>query len=132
MVSSAFETTDSVVSYRLARDRQIKAFEEGTLSREEVCDAQPELRRVAHHHGVALDDECPICECQEVVLVTFAFGSGLPNGGRVISKLRDVRRLRARGKPSDCYRIEVCQSCWWNHLRESFSVDGGQPATSTG
>jgi hypothetical protein len=126
------EATEGVVSYRLARERQVNAFKEGLKSRAEVCDAQPELRRVAHHHGVALGDECPICEGQELVLVTFAFGPGLPNGGRVISQLRDVRGLRARGKPSDCYRIEVCQNCWWNHLMESFSVDGGQPATSTG
>jgi len=120
------------VSYRLARERQVTAFRQGDRTESEVCDAQPELRRVAHHHGVKIDDACPICDADDLVMVTFAFGPGLPKGGRVISQLRDVRQLRNRGRPSDCYRIEVCLKCWWNHLRESFSVDGGEPASSTG
>lgn len=132
MVKSGSDAPEGYVSYRLAREREVRAFHDGHRTRSEVCDAQPELRRVANHHGVALDDDCPICDGDKLVMVTFAFGSGLPTGGRVISKLRDVRRLRLRGKPSDCYRIEVCQNCWWNHLRESFSVDGGHAATSTG
>ncbi len=117
-------TTSGVVSYRLARQRVVDAVTDGRQDAEQVCDAQPELRRVAHNHGTVLPDACPLCDGDDLVAVTFAFGSGLPNSGRVVSDLGEARRLRNRGKPSTWYVIEVCRQCWWNHLRESFEISG--------
>jgi hypothetical protein len=108
----------------LARQRLVDAFVRGRRTTEEVCDAQPELRRVAHSCSTPLSEPCPICEGDDMVAVTFAFGAGLPKHGRVLATNADVRRLRRRGKPSTCYLIEVCRQCWWNHLRESFAVSG--------
>ena len=84
----------------------------------------PELRRVAHHWGIELPEPCPICEGDDLVTVQFAFGPGLPGSGRVVSDLREARRLMTRGQPSTCYLIEVCRQCWWNHLRESYGLSG--------
>lgn len=113
---------DGVVSYRLARQRVITAVEAGHRQQHEVCDAQPELRRVAHNHATPLDEDCPICESDDLVLVTFAFGPGLPKAGRCVTDRRELMSLRRRGKPTTCYRVEVCRQCWWNHLRESFQL----------
>lgn len=113
-----------VISYRLARQRTVDAFLRGQKTTEEVCDAQPELRRVAHSFGRSVPDPCPICEGGDLVTVMFAFGPGLPNSGRVLADLAETRKLRTRGKPSTCYLIEVCRQCWWNHLRESYGVSG--------
>ena len=113
-----------VVSYRLARQRMIDSFTSGHHSIEEVCDAQPELRRVAHAFGVALPEPCPICDGDELVTVNFAFGPGLPKAGRVLADLKEMRQLGTRGNPSTCYLIEVCRQCWWNQLRESHGVSG--------
>ena len=113
-----------MVSYRLARQRLVEAFSRGAKSAEEVCDAQPELRRVAHSCGVPTGEPCPICESDELVTVAFAFGPGLPRSGRVLTGLAEMRKLRSRGKPATCYLVEVCRSCWWNHLRESYGVTG--------
>lgn len=118
-----------VISYRLTRDRAVSAYHKGHRSALEVCDAQPELRRVAHHHASPLAEPCPICGADELGTVLFAFGPGLPRSGRLIADLNDMRQLRGRGRPSTCYAIEVCQSCWWNHLRESFPV---RPAAARG
>lgn len=115
---------DSVVSYRLARERLVELFEQGQRTTDEVCDAQPELRRVAHNFGTALKDPCPICKGDDLVAVSFAFGPGLPNAGRVITDLAEAKKLRSRGRPSTCYQLEVCRQCWWNHLRESFGISG--------
>ncbi len=111
-----------VVSYRLARQRLVEAYGRGHKTAEEVCDAQPELRRVAHSCGVSAGEPCPICESDELVTVAFAFGSGLPKAGRVLTGLAEIRKLQARGKPATCYLVEVCRSCWWNHLRESYGI----------
>ncbi len=120
---STAETT-GVVSYRLARQRLVDAYLRGKRTTEEVCDAQPELRRVAHSFGAPLSEPCPICDGDDLVTVSFAFGPGLPNAGRVLADLNEMRKLRNRGKPSTCYLIEVCRQCWWNHLRESYGVSG--------
>jgi hypothetical protein len=116
--------TTGAVSYRLARQRLIDAYSRGHRTAEEVCDAQPELRRVAHSFGAEAGEPCPICESDQLVTVSFAFGTGLPKSGRVLANLAEIRKLRRRGKPSTCYLIEVCRQCWWNHLRESFGVAG--------
>ena len=116
--------TSGAVSYRLARQRLIDAFNRGHRTVEEVCDAQPELRRVAHSFGAEAGEPCPICESDQLVTVSFAFGAGLPKSGRVLGTLAEIRKLRSRGQPSTCYLIEVCRQCWWNHLRESYGVAG--------
>jgi hypothetical protein len=113
-----------VVSYRLARERAIDDYAAGRRTAHEVCDAQPELRRVAHSFGAPTADPCPICDDGDLVTVSFAFGPGLPRAGRVLGTLAEVRKLQTRGKPATCYLIEVCRRCWWNHLRESREVPG--------
>ncbi len=122
------QNRDAVVSYRLARQRTVAAVEAGHRTEHEVCDAQPELRRVAHNHGKPLDDDCPLCESDDLVLVTFAFGPGLPKAGRCVTDPAEMARLRRRPKPTTCYRVEVCRQCWWNHLRESFELPPAQVA----
>lgn len=111
-----------VVSYRLTRQRTVQAFRDGEQLLEDVCDANLELQRVAHHHSRPLSEPCPICGERELVAVTFAFGPGLPTSGRVVSSDADLVRLAHRGRPTTCYSIEVCRQCWWNHLSESYTV----------
>lgn len=115
-------TKAGVVSYRLARQHLVDAFTNGRRTTEEVCDAQPELRRVAHSCATPIQEPCPICEGDDLVAVTFAFGPGLPKHGRVLADNAEMATLRRRGRPATCYLIEVCRQCWWNHLRESFAV----------
>ncbi|MFW2380541.1 MAG: DUF5318 family protein [Acidimicrobiales bacterium] len=114
-----------VVSYRLARQQVVDSVVQGRRDREEVCDAQPELQRVATHHANPLSEPCPICDASDLGVVTFAFGPGLPSGGRCVTDLREMQRLRRRGRPTRGYRVEVCRSCWWNHLRETFLISDG-------
>lgn len=123
-------SSGAVVSYRLARQRTVDAYRAGHQLNSEVCDAQPELRRVAHHHGAPMDDACPICEVDELVWVRFAFGRGLPKSGRCVTDQRELRRLQRRGRPSECYLIEVCRQCWWNHVLELVTYSGTESAAS--
>ncbi len=122
--------SDAVVSYRLARQRALDDVAHGVRQLHEVCDAQPELRRVAHHHATPLDEPCPVCEGDDLVTVTFAFGKGLPTHGRCVTDSAELNRLRRRETTTSCYRVEVCRQCWWNHLRESFTL-AGRPSART-
>src|SRR3954468_20580546 len=62
------------IDYRLARRHLVNEYKRGRLSRRDLCDAHPELMRAATHMGQATDEPCPICEEDDLVLVSFVFG----------------------------------------------------------
>ncbi|MBI2709856.1 MAG: DUF5318 family protein [Actinobacteria bacterium] len=114
------------IDYRLARQAVLSEFRKGRLARHEVCDAHPELRRAAREVGDVTSQDCPICEAEPVVLVSYVFGPRLPAHGRCLTAKGELRRLASRGGPYACYVVEVCRACGWNHLARTFVVD---PAT---
>jgi len=109
------------VEYRLARDSIVREHRRGRLSRLDVCDAQPELQRVARHLGTVTSEECPICEEAPLVHVSFAFGPRLPPGGRAVASKAELRALARSGNDVSFYVVEVCTVCGWNHLVRMFS-----------
>jgi hypothetical protein len=115
----------AVVDYRLTRQQIVTQFRKGRLSRLDVCDAHPELRRAATGAGRPTGELCPICEECEVVLVTYAFGSRLPAGGRCVTTAKEMNQLARRSTPVSCYVVEVCPECAWNHLTRVFQVGSG-------
>jgi hypothetical protein len=104
------------IEYRLARERIVKEYRRGRLSRLDICDAQPELLRVARHLGKETVHDCPICEAAKLVHVSFAFGPRLPASGRAIASAAELARLARGSAPIACYVVEVCTACCWNHL----------------
>ena len=114
----------AVVDYRLTRQSVVQQYHKGRLSRLDVCDAHPELRRAALMASQPTNEPCPICEDEPVVLVTYAFGPRLPAGGRCVTTAREMAKL-ARGRAQiSCYVVEVCPACAWNHLTRVFQVGG--------
>lgn len=113
------------VTYRLARNAVVSQFQKGRLSRTDVCDAHPELVRAARGVGEETKEPCPICELTNVVLVSYAFGAGLPAGGRCITTSAELSRA-SRTSTGDvaCYVVEVCPACSWNHLAHTFVLAG--------
>ena len=104
------------VEYRLARQAVIEYWKKGKIERENLCDAQPMLKRNAIHCGVPIEEGCPICELGEVYYVTYVFGPRLPAHGRCISTKGELQRLNDRKTHLSAYVIEVCPDCGWNHL----------------
>lgn len=114
------------VEYKLARDAVVREYRKGRLSRSEICDAQPELMRVARSIGKVTEIPCPICDVAMLVQVQFAFGSHLPAGGRAIGSVRELAEL-ARDKPEVAfYVVEVCTECSWNHLLRMFTAESAR------
>jgi hypothetical protein len=115
----------AVVDYRLTRLSVVQQYRKGRLSRLDVCDAHPELRRAATTASRPTNEPCPICEESQVVLVTYAFGPRLPAGGRCITTAREMAKLSRGPATITCYVVEVCPGCAWNHLTRVFQVGGG-------
>jgi hypothetical protein len=112
------------ITYRLARNAVVSEFTKGRLSRLDVCDAHPELIRAAKAVGQATAELCPICEEADVVMVSYAFGPGLPAQGKLISSPADLTRAtRTSSGDVACYVVEVCPGCSWNHLSLTYTVN---------
>ncbi len=112
------------IEYRLMRDAVLKQYRRGRLGRGDVCDAQPELLRVACNLGRETETVCPICEQEPLVHVTFAFGPRLPASGLALASLRDLSKSTRRDTDVACYVVEVCRGCSWNHLLTMFPLGG--------
>ena len=116
------------VEFLLARNAVVREFKRGRLSRLDVCDAHPELLRVARNLGRSTAQTCPICEEADLVEVTFVFGSRLPPGGRCVANATEMARYWRRKDPVACYVVEVCVECAWNHLTRMHPAGSGVDA----
>jgi hypothetical protein len=117
-----------VVDHRLARRFLISEYRKGRLARHQVCDAHPELVRAAREVGDETSVDCPICDDDRLVLVTYVFGPRLPPYGRCISEKGELARLGRRRDDLTAYVVEVCRSCHWHHLLRVLPVGGAKPA----
>jgi len=117
------------IDYRLVRRHAVDEFRRGRLGRRDICDAHPELLRAARNIGRPSQHECPICEESALVLVSFAFGTGLPPSGKVVDTQQEMAKLARRRDECTCYVVEVCPECAWNHLVRTFPVGGRRSGT---
>ena len=114
-----------VIDYRLARMSIVSEYRKGRLARHEVCDAHPELKRAAQSASEPTEMECPICEEDRIVLVTYAFGARLPASGRCITSKGELAKLAKGRSQLAAYVVEVCPECSWNHLAKTFLLGTG-------
>ena len=128
MGASMPRTVQGEVDYRLARNMVVSEFKKGRLSRLDVCDAHPELLRAARNVGEPAPQECPICDQDTLVMVSYVFGSRLPAHGRCITSQSELAKLARRPTELACYVVEVCPDCAWNHLAKSFPLGGARRA----
>jgi hypothetical protein len=108
------------IDYGLAKRVVVRDVRRGSLTREAVCDAHPELLRAARHIGQESGQACPICEQGPLRYVSYVFGDGLKSAnGRCITDPNELERLGESFDELTCYLVEVCIDCSWNHLVRS-------------
>lgn len=111
-----------VIDYTLAKRALLRDAMRGTLGLTDLCDAHPELIRAAKHVGEPTKTDCPVCGKEKLVLLAYVYGESLKaDSGRVWSIATGLR-LAAAHPGACCYVVEVCTTCQWNHLRESFTA----------
>lgn len=119
----------AVVEFGLVRHALLAALATGALSREDVCDAHPELVRAATHLGRSSGEPCPVCGTEELREVTYVFGARLPAGGACPPSRAELLKLERREEPVQCYAVEVCVSCHFHHLARKWSAGGMRART---
>lgn len=116
-----------IVDYALRRRSLLADVYAGRVAVTEVCDANPYLLRAAKFHGRGSEVTCPICRREQLTLVSWVYGEGLgPIAGSARTPEELVRLAESREEFS-VHVVEVCRSCSWNHLVQSY-VLGHPPA----
>ena len=123
---AATTANGAVVEFGLVRHALLAALAAGSLTRDEVCDAHPELVRAATHLGRKSGERCPVCEENELREVTYVFGARLPAGGACPSTRTELLKLERREEPVQCYAVEVCVTCHFHHLARRWTAGGRQ------
>lgn len=114
----------AVVEYRLMRDVQMARVLSGAKAVEDLCDAQSELLRVANNLGKRLSEQCPLCHDDVLREVLFLFGPKMPASGLVPASRAEFLRFQRGADVLQCYAVEVCVACKFNHLARRFAIGG--------
>lgn len=105
------------IDYALARRAVLAELAAGVRSRDDVCDAHPELLRAARNVGEPAASPCPVCEGDGLVFVSYVYGDALRRAnGRCVADPGELEALQARYDEFDRFVVEVCVDCGWNHL----------------
>lgn len=126
------DTIGGVIDHRLNRRALINEYRKGRLRKDQVCDAHPDLLRAARNFGNPTSVVCPICEADNVVLVTYVFGPYLPKHGRCITTPDELENFRHQGYDYTAYVVEACRQCAWHHLLRSIPTGGAQKRVAMG
>jgi hypothetical protein len=120
-------TQRQVVDYALQRRSLLAEVYSGRRGVAEVCDASPYLLRAAKFHGKGSDVVCPICRKEQLTHVSWVFGEKLGQVSGSARTAEELDRLADSQEAFSVHVVEVCRTCSWNHLVQSYVV-GAEPA----
>jgi hypothetical protein len=112
------------IDHRLERQHLINEFKRKRIGQDQICDAHPELIRAAKNVGTPATMACPICDEDELRLITYVFGPRLPAQGKCVTTAKEMRALDRRPEELSAYVVEACVACRWHHLRSVLPVGG--------
>jgi len=109
-----------VVDYALQRRALLAEVHAGRVGTAEVCDASPYLVRAARFHGRATEKQCPVCRKERLTHVWWVFGEELRHASGSARPPEEIEELASRFGEFTVYLVEVCRTCSWNHLVQSW------------
>lgn len=108
------------MDYALRRRALLAEVYAGRTGVTDVCDAHPYLLRAAKFHGRQSKTTCPVCRKEPLTLVSWVYGDRL---GPVSGSARTPEELVTLAASQDEFSVhvvEVCRTCSWNHLVQSY------------
>lgn len=118
-------TQRQVVDYALQRRALLADVHAGRRGTAEVCDAGPYLLRAARFHGQPSEQTCPVCRREQMTLVSWVFGEQLKHASGSARRPEELDRLETTYAEFSVYVVEVCRTCSWNHLVQSYVLGTG-------
>ncbi|WP_199440555.1 DUF5318 domain-containing protein [Umezawaea beigongshangensis] len=109
-----------VVDYALQRRALLAEVHAGRVGTTEVCDASPYLLRAAKFHGQPSDVTCPVCRKEPLTQVSWVYGDELKHAAGSARTAEELARMANHFDEFTVYVVEVCRTCSWNHLVQSY------------
>jgi hypothetical protein len=109
-----------IVDYALQRRSLLADVYAGRVGVASVCDASPYLLRAARFHGEPSEVTCPVCRKERLTEVAWVFGEGLKHVSGSARTPDELDRMAATQPEFSVYVVEVCRTCHWNHLVQSY------------
>ena len=113
-------TQRQVVDYALQRRALLAEVYAGRAGVMDVCDATPYLLRAAKFHGEPSSVTCPVCRKEPLTLVSWVYGDELKHAAGSARTLDELSRMATLFEEFSVYVVEVCRTCSWNHLVQSY------------
>ncbi|RZQ65069.1 DUF5318 domain-containing protein [Amycolatopsis suaedae] len=125
-------TQRQIVDYALQRRALLAEVYSGRVGTMEVCDASPYLLRAAKFHGQPTSTTCPVCRKEPLTQVCWVYGDELKHAAGSARTPEELARMANLFSEFTVYVVEVCRSCAWNHLVQSYvlGTDTPQPRTT--
>ncbi|MDQ3578208.1 MAG: DUF5318 domain-containing protein [Actinomycetota bacterium] len=114
-----------MVDYALQRKSLLAEVYSGRVGTSEVCDANPYLLRAAKFHGQPTDVTCPVCRKEQLTQVTWVYGEELKHQSGSARAHEELARMATMFTEFSVYAVEVCRTCSWNHLVQSYVLGTG-------
>ena len=109
-----------VVDHALQRRALLAGVYSGRVGTMEVCDASPYLLRAAKFHGQPSGVTCPVCRKEPLTLVSWVYGDELKHLSGSARTADELTRMSTMFGEFRVYVVEVCRTCSWNHLVQSY------------
>ncbi|MFB9906700.1 DUF5318 domain-containing protein [Allokutzneria oryzae] len=113
-------TQRQVVDYALQRRALLAEVYAGRTGVAEVCDASPYLLRAAKFHGQPSTTTCPVCRKEPLTHVSWVYGDELKHAAGSARTAEELVKLATLYEEFTVYVVEVCRTCGWNHLVQSY------------
>jgi hypothetical protein len=118
-----------VVDYALQRRAVLAGVQSGRVGPDDVCDASPYLLKAAKFHGEQGEQPCPVCRKEALTLVSWVYGDELKHVAGSARAQEELTRMAGMFAEFTVYVVEVCRTCHWNHLVQSYVLGTGDPQT---
>jgi hypothetical protein len=109
-----------VVDYALQRRAALADVAAGRTATADACDAGVYLLQAASYHGRPTTRPCPLCHRDPLVEVLWIFGERLGSAAGSARSADEIHRLADAVSEFTVHVVEVCRSCRWNHLVQSY------------
>ncbi|TDQ05228.1 hypothetical protein EV186_1011196 [Labedaea rhizosphaerae] len=109
-----------MVDYALQRRSLLAEVYSGRVGTMDVCDASPYLLRAAKFHGQPTDLTCPVCRKEPLTNVAWVYGDALKHASGSARAPEELARMATLFEEFTVYVVEVCRTCAWNHLVQSY------------
>jgi hypothetical protein len=116
-----------VIDYGLERRRALGRLVLVATGASDNLDPHPDLLRAAKYHGTPLQQKCPWCHREDMVMLRYTWGDELGDFTGRQHSLAEIDEMAGEHGQFRVDEVEVCPDCHWHFRLRSYVLGDGQP-----